>query len=69
MLGFCTRLSIWQEKYIKTDRFPFMMLMTVNKEEIKFDFKEVIVYSVEIFDTNKNDLIDICLLQIMLRIL
>jgi hypothetical protein len=43
--------------------------MTVNKEEIKFDFKEVIVYSVEIFDTNKNDLIDICLLQIMLRIL
>jgi hypothetical protein len=36
-------LSDIRNKYIKADRFPFMMMTAQIKKENKFNFKEVIV--------------------------
>jgi hypothetical protein len=49
---FGTAVSVWYQKYIKADRFRFIMLTATNKEN-KFHFKKVIV-SRSILSLKKN---------------
>jgi hypothetical protein len=63
---FGTPVSVWYQKYIEAYRFPFMMLTATNKERNKLNVKEVMVSVLKSL-IQKNNLIDICLLQKLLR--